>query len=289
MKKYLLLIFLVLFSFSATNAQIEWTLSKDSVLTISGKGDMPNYTDVPDSGDIILLIDPKDTCFAPWYPQKDKIKKLVIEDGVTSIGRDAFSGCVGLTSITIPNSVTSIGFGAFRGCIGLTSVTMPNSVTSIGNGAFRGCIGLTSITIPNSMTSTGYGAFSDCIGLISVTIPNSVTSIGAGAFNGCTSLASITIPNSVTSIEGWAFEKCTSLTSITIPNSVTFIGYKAFNDCSNLTSISFEGTTPPQLAIDALEYVKRTIPIYVPAKSIKAYRKALKDYFEESSIQALQH
>ena len=79
---------------------------------------------------------------------------------VTSIGGDAFFGCRGLTSITIPNSVTSIGSYAFQYCSGLTSITIPNSVTSIGDKAFYGCSGLTSITIPNSVTSIGSDAFS---------------------------------------------------------------------------------------------------------------------------------
>ena len=82
---------------------------------------------------------------------------------VTSIGREAFSRCTGLTSISIPNSVTSIGDGAFSGCAGLTSITIPNSVTSIGIYAFEGCTGLTSVTIPNSVTSIGDYAFRDCI------------------------------------------------------------------------------------------------------------------------------
>ena len=67
-----------------------------------------------------------------WYANKDKIESVVIEDGVTSIGANAFDGCSGLTSITIPSSVTSIGEHVFDGCSGLTSITIPSSVTSIG-------------------------------------------------------------------------------------------------------------------------------------------------------------
>ena len=110
---------------------------------------------------------------------------------VTSIGREAFFDCDGLTSITIPNSVTSIGSSAFENCTGLTSITIPNSVTSIGIWAFEYCTGLTSITIPNSVTSIGEWAFASCTGLTSITIPNSVTSIGESAFRDCTGLKTV--------------------------------------------------------------------------------------------------
>ena len=91
---------------------------------------------------------------------------VIPDDGsVTSIGDAAFSGCIDLTSITIPDSVTSIGFWAFKDCIGLTSITIPNSVASIDDCVFEGCSGLTSITIPDSVTSIGDEAFDDCSNL----------------------------------------------------------------------------------------------------------------------------
>ena len=158
---------------------------------------------------------------APWYSQRDKIKKVIIENGVTSIGTSAFYSCSSLTSVIIPNSVVSIGRQAFCDCSTLTSVNIPNSVTSIETAIFQGCSSLTSVNIPNS-----------------------VTSIGGNAFYNCSGLTSITIPNSVTSIEGYAFWNCSGLTSITIPEFVTNIGEKVFFG-AKLRNIVIKAKTPP--------------------------------------------
>ena len=248
MKKFFTLIILCIFSIGVIHADITWTLSDDGTLTISGT-DMPDYSSEK----------------APWYSRRQIIEKVVIENGVTSIGDYAFRGCNSLTSITIPNSVTSIGDYAFSECYRLTSITIPNSVTSIGDYAFYGCSGLTSITIPNSVTSIGDYAFSGCSGLTSITIPNSVTSIGDYAFYGCSGLTSITIGNSVTSIGDYAFSECYSLTSVTIGNSVTSIGDYAFPDSkwydnqpdglfyAGKVLYCYKGTMPSNTKIDIKE------------------------------------
>ena len=112
---------------------------------------------------------------------------------VTTIGDQAFFGCMTLTSITIPDSVTTIGDSVFYDCTSLTSITIPSSVTSIGDSAFSSCSSLTSITIPSSVTSIGSMTFYQCNDLTSITIPSSVTSIGSSAFSGCSSLNEVTI------------------------------------------------------------------------------------------------
>ena len=136
-------------------------------------------------------------------------------------------------------SVTSIGKDAFRDCSGLTSVVIGNSVTSIGNSAFRGCTGLTSIIIPNSLASIGDYAFYDCSGLDSVVIPNSVTSIGYSAFDGCIGLVSVEIGNGITNFGNYAFAYCSSLVNITsrIPaNSIFAVNTKVFDGVDKTAS-----------------------------------------------------
>lgn len=147
---------------------------------------------------------------------------------------------------------------------------------------------INTVVIEDGVTSIGTFAFFSCFNFNSLSIPNSVKKIGDQAFYGCEALTSVTIPNSVTTIGNSAFFYCLGLTSITISNSVKSIGEQAFGLCKDLTSITFEGITPPEFGKDAFRGVNKSIPVYVPANSIEAYKKALGDYFEETSIQALQ-
>lgn len=157
---------------------------------------------------------------------------------VISIGYDAFSNCISITSITIPEGIENIGEDAFFYCKNLTNISIPNSVTNIGSLAFYNCKNLKNVSLGNNVTSIGYRVFYGCSSLISITIPDSVTSIGEEAFCYCYNLTSITIPNSVKSIDACAFFDCTSLINVTLGNNVTNIGYRAFYGCSSLTSIN---------------------------------------------------
>ena len=228
-------------AFNAVHAEISWTLSDDGTLTISGTGEMGTN---------------------PWSSQRKIIEKVVIENGVTSIGGGAFWECYYLKSVVIPSSVTSIGGYAFSNCYSLTSITIPNSVTSIGGGAFNGCYNLKSVVIPNSVTSIEERTFSGCTGLTSITIPNSVASIGNEVFRGCSDLTSITIPGSVTSIgenaldgTNWYNNQPDGLiyagsclykykgtmpanTKIVIKDGTKGIGGSAFSGSSGLTSVT---------------------------------------------------
>ena len=144
---------------------LTWELATDGTLTISGNGDMANYF-----GN------------APWHDVRTEITAVVIEEGVTRIGEDAFFECSNLTSIMIPDSVVSIGDLAFSYCSSLTSVSIPEGVTSIGWLVFAYCSSLESITIPDSVTNIGWGAFACCTGLTKIVFEGDAPNIHSLAF-----------------------------------------------------------------------------------------------------------
>ena len=138
---------------------------------------------------------------------------VVIPEGVTEIGEDAFLGCSSLESVSIPEGVREIGEDAFAFCKSLKSVTIPEGVKKIGRDAFRGCGSLKTISTPGSVAEIGASAFRDCSSLEAVSIPEGVTEIGEGAFDGCESLKSVSLPGSVAEIGEGAFEPDTVLVS----------------------------------------------------------------------------
>ena len=212
--------------------QATWELYQDGTLYIKGSGAMSDYSVSSDANDTSF-------CSAPWYASHGSgIQTVILEDGITQIGKNAFADCFAMHSVSIPDSVTTIGEGAFTFCGSLESVTIPDGVTKIGSAAFESCGSLKSVTIPSSVTTIGEWAFFGCDSLESVTIPGSVTEIGDWAFSDCGSLKSVTIPDSVTTIGECAFSGCASLESVTIPGSVTEIGDRAFSDCVFLKSVT---------------------------------------------------
>ena len=245
-------------TYSGTWGDLTWTLDTESgELVISGEGEMEDFADSSTDA---------------WLNYKGAIESVVINNGVTSIGDNAFSLCSGVTNITIPKSVTNIGSGAFIHC-SLTNLTIPSGVKSIEEFAFQNCQRLTNITIPNNVTSIGKYAFSYCRILSDVTILDGITRIEDGVFADCDILTSINIPNSVTSIGYFAFSNCTSLTSIVIPDSVTSIGDYAFYNCSVLTNITLDENNIYYESIDGNLYDKegKTLIQYAIGKTENSF------------------
>ena len=210
-----------------------WELYKDGTLYIKGTGAMQDYNwNYNETTKIV-------TTGAPWHDSHSaSVKKLVVEDGITSIGNDAFSDCESLASAELAEGITSIGDGAFTGCYDLEKINIPNSVTSIGYDAFDSCWTLPSLELPSGLSklessAVSFTAFKELTvphgvkvvdsylatyndNLTTVTLEEGVEEIWHRAFWGCEKLNNITIPRSVKKIEGEAFLECTSLKSVTI-------------------------------------------------------------------------
>ena len=228
-----------------------WSLD-GTVLTVSGNGAMDDYN--YSYGDR-----------APWGTN---VTEVIIEEGVTSIGKDAFYRCKKLINITTPKSLTAIYSHAFYQCSELNKIFIPEMTSVISSSAFESCSNLEKITvdaknpnfssindilfskdetkiilypagkeetsyiIPNTVTTIGSTAFYGCNNLESVVLPKSLTSIGHSAFGGCSNLKKVEIPYGATEIGDYAFRSCSGLISITIPDSITYVGDYAFEYCS---------------------------------------------------------
>lgn len=187
-------------------------ISKDPD-SASQEFDMPNYANADN---------------APWSVMNENIKYIYIEDGVTGIGANAFSGMPVLEQVEIAPSVTKIGENAFSGNSRLKGPIDLSHVTTLGAGAFRGCSALGGsggVTLNQSLTEIPAAAFSGT-GLTSIDLPDNLVKIGDSAFSGC-SFTELDFPDGVTHIGASAFSG-SNLSVLNLPESLIEIGDSAF-------------------------------------------------------------
>ena len=211
-------------------------------LTIEGNGPMANYDGYKTSSN--------NSC-APWCEKIQNITRLIVEDGVTTLGDDILyysyydngsdyhSFHPNLREVKLPEGLSYIGARAFCDSPDLTEIKIPSTVTKIKEYAFSGCTGLTEIELPPQLEEVDGGLFSRCSGLTEITIPSSVKTIGARAFLYCTKLESVTLSEGLREIEYEAF-RCTNLKSLNIPKSVEKLEYDIVGACEHLAYITVE-------------------------------------------------
>ena len=187
----------------------KWTLDAAGTLTISGSGKTWDF------------IDEDWNANAPWYDAslRLRIKKVVVEKGITYVGTRAFYDCSEMTSVSLPTTLETMGADVFMYCTGLTSVTIPDGVTFISGNFFLGCTSLKSVTLPDSLRDIGGCTFMDCASLTSVRLPANLRDITWWMFKDCTSLTSVTIPRGTVEVKKEAFDGCTSLKNVTFTGS----------------------------------------------------------------------
>lgn len=203
---------------------LSWTLD-GGVLTISGSGEMTS---------------------APWKDYANDIIKVVIEEGVTSIAYQAFSGCANLSDISIPDSVTVIEGRAFSFCTSLEQIVLPKNLTEIKSYTFYQSRALKDVLLPAGLTKIGEYAFAE------------------------TSLQTLDFGESLQTIDDYAFERCTRLTTVTFPATLTSIGNYAFASCSSLKKLYFFGD-PPAVKAGTFAHVVNATAYHPPKNELWLY------------------
>lgn len=243
-------------SVDCDEGKLNWVYLSDGTLKITGNGKMTDKTTYSD-----------DSC--PWFPLRNRIKKVVVGDGVKNLRKSAFKTAEKLEEVVLGNSVKYIGISAFSGCSSLKSIKLPEGLEAINEYAFYGCETLADIKLPSTLKTLGEVSFYCCCVLKGIDIPDGVTSIGKYTFRGCSALAEITlpknltylgeysladtalvnvnIPDTVTEIASCAFLTDDKLASVHLPASLTTMGSNVFNECSALKSIEIP---------DGLEVIK---------------------------------
>ena len=224
-----------------THGQLNWSLDGAGTLVITGSGPMQGL--------------PWDSTDA-WLAYSKRIRKIVIGDGITSVGNTVFQGCDQITQVQLPASIMTIGDGAFAFCRSLTGIALPPHLGSIGMEAFRGCASLTGMEFPESLKTIEVSAFAGCESLTNIRIPSGVKTVKLSVFNGCKNLRSVVFPEGLEAIWGYAFCGCTQLTQVSIPAGVTDFSPMAFAGCVCLEEILVAEGNPKYISFAGGVYSK---------------------------------
>lgn len=271
---------------------LTWTLTTDGVLTITGTGEMFDYslTNMPD-----------------WYNYTSAIKELVLDDRITHIGDYAFyhffQPCndVYIAEVTLPSSLKSIGDYAFARTNKIERIVIPDGVTSVGAYAFNlaccttglkgGVMGTSQdlygtltlpavwpemgatafggnyfrhgLTVPSGTTQITNRAFYGCRFQGELSLPEGLRSVGAEAFHGCAFTGTLTLPESLIDM-GYGVFNGLDVTSVKIPESWTVIPEKTFGYCNDLTSVTIPAGIK-EIGDDAFQYCTSLSSVSFPA------------------------
>ena len=236
---------------------MKWYLEKNGTLTITGTGRMPDF---PNIG-------------APWYPYIDSITKIVLSEGITTVGSYAFVRCKNAASVVFPSTLREIHTYGFDNCRSLKELNLPYGLQRIDRCAFSECVALTRLDLPDSVTTVDGSIFSNNANLRYVKLSAGMRTIPDSMFFNTDNLQTVIIPDGITSIGDTAFRGCDGITSITLPKQITSIGVAAFADCKNLRSIYVDDANPNFCDVNGILFSKdmKTLINYPGGRTAYSY------------------
>ena len=239
------------------------------------QNDTYQLIDYNGEADIIELpVSINGSAYDIYLSRNNRIKKVVVPEGITELAQNAFSFCDNLIEVQLPESLTVIGDYAFQGCTNLREICLPLQVQSIPGWCFDQCKSLENVVFPDGLTYIGDSAFDSCSSLSELVVPNSVTYIRYSAFANCTGLKKVYIGSGLSNFASTTFSGCTQLEEltfspennfymvedngfvynreqtellfvpkniaghVTLPDGLKTIGGRVFAECSEITEIT---------------------------------------------------
>lgn len=227
--------------------EVAWTL-KNGVLTISGTGAMDDYNDL---------------YLPPWEGQVHLIQRVVVESGVTGIGKRAFYGAKNLKIVSMSDTVKNIGSLAFAECSNLTQISFPGLET-LGWGCFYDCSSLITVSLPESLRTIGEKAFYRCSKLAGITIPAGVQEMGIMVFSYCSNLVYVNMKAPLAVLPNWTFYGCVLLWEVYLPSTIQTVETNALGECPSLYYVDYGGS---QAVKDEIAYQLSQPTTMVPDES----------------------
>ncbi len=256
-------------------------LSSDGVLTVSGKGALPDYA-----------IGSQ----APWYQKTGSIKKVIVGEGITRIGDNVFSECA-CEEVELPSTLVSIGKNGFFLCVRLQTVSFPDSLTDIESGAFSDCsslqtvefgkgikniggwafqaTGLKEIKIPDSVVSIGNELFRECPFLVKAEIGGGISCTPYALFENCPLLEEVIFGEGLETLDRGCLINCAKLSKLILPSTLKEINDEAVCDCDNLYEVDIPDnvTLIGATAFDGCDNIKLLVPDHLRKSSDGSYRE----------------
>ena len=219
-----------------------FTIDENGTLTITGTGKIDKFF----SDDKVI--------------EYKKIKKIIMSEGITELGKDCFCYLENVTIVEFPASLQIIGEDAMHGMKSLTEIQLPSELSQIGERAFYHCLKITELQIPDTVSQIGPDAFAYCKNLQRIRLPRGLKKIEDGLFQGCEKLTEIPAAECLQEIGLSSFSFCHSLQNAAIPDTVKKIGAQAFWKCKNLKKLTFGSSVKKVAATYAQGCVKlRTV------------------------------
>lgn len=222
----------------------------------------------------LLVHDPTSGNLYAYYVYTDAIKRVRIGKGVTRLGRNAFTYCSCLESVTMHKDIIVCNAYAFSESSIPFVVFPPISGNSLSSYVFNNSTDLWGVSFVGGMTYLSDHFFSGCKKLKSCTIPNTVETLGSNAFANCPTLNSVVLPTSCSNIQASMFTNSYIITKLTVPSSYTTLGATLFNNCQAMKEIHFKSLNPPSIQSTTFSNMATDVTFYVPSASVADYKSA---------------